>query len=90
MMEGDGAVRDPADDPDLCSLCGTYIGTPPGEEYCDACAREHGMKPPIVRCMHCGQRAPEDQMKQIDVSPPDEFYPDIEHLCRDCSGDADE
>lgn len=81
--------RDPEDNPFDCSLCGCYLGSGKrlaGEEYCDACAREIGVKPPLRRCMECGQRAPEEQMKTIDVSPEDEYYPEIAYLCRGCSG----
>jgi hypothetical protein len=77
--------RDPAEDPDACSVCGTHIGRF-GREYCDGCAREIGVKPPIRRCVHCGQRGPEEQMESIDVSTDDEYYPKFKFLCRSCSG----
>jgi hypothetical protein len=77
--------RDPTEDPQACSVCGVYIGFV-GDEYCDGCAREIGAKPPLAQCMGCGQDAPQEQMKAIDVSPPDEYYPTIRYLCRDCSG----
>jgi hypothetical protein len=80
--------RDPTDDPAACSLCGVHIGTFDGE-YCDPCAREYGAKPPMRRCMGCGRDAPQEQMEAIDVSPPDEYYPDIQYLCGDCSGDGE-
>lgn len=81
----DGLDRpDPEDDPFACSLCGCHIGQFSGD-YCDGCARDIGLKPPLRRCTHCGQRAPEDRMKAIDVSLPDEYYPTIEYLCRACS-----
>ena len=90
MPEDATRQRDPADDPQACSRCGVYIGSFPRDEYCDGCARELGLKPPMVRCMGCGQRAPQDHMDPIDVSPPDEYYPEIEYLCPSCSdGDAD-
>lgn len=77
--------RDPTEDPQACSRCGVYIGAL-GDDYCEPCAREYGSKPPMRRCMGCGQDAPQEQMKTIDVSPPDEYYPEIEYLCHDCSG----
>jgi len=77
--------RDPTEDPSACSKCGVHIGTFSGE-YCDACAREIGAKPPMQRCLGCGQDAPQEQMKTIDVSPEDEYYPDIRYLCPGCSG----
>jgi len=40
----------------------------------------------MVRCTACGRRAPEDHMEQIDVSAPDEYYPEFEYLCPSCSG----
>jgi len=76
--------RDPADDPNLCSHCGTYIGFS-SEDYCDPCARELGVKPPMERCLDCGQRAPQEEMESIDVSQPDEYYPEIRYLCPGCS-----
>jgi len=81
--------RDPAEDPRACSQCGVHIGFR-GGEYCDPCAQDIGAKPPIQRCIHCGQRAPQELMKAIDVSTDDEYYPKIRYLCRDCSvGDDD-
>lgn len=77
---------DPVDDLRLCSKCGVYIGWPPDDDYCDGCAREIGAKPPLRRCIHCGQRGPEEKMAEIDVSAPDEYYPTFEYLCRSCSG----
>jgi len=91
MPEGDTERPDPTEDPRACSRCGVHIGGFSGDEYCDGCARELGVKPPMVRCMACGRRAPEDHMEGIDVSPPDEYYPEIEYLCQSCSGgDRDE
>jgi len=79
---------DPGEDPTLCSKCGVHIGAF-GGEYCDPCEREIGAKPPIRRCVHCGQRAPQDQMEAIDVSTDDEYYPEFEYLCRGCAGGED-
>ena len=82
----DGTKRpDPTEDPRACSVCGVYIG-PFGDDYCDGCAREIGAKPPLERCIGCGQRAPQERMKAIDVSLEDENYPEIRYLCRGCSG----
>lgn len=95
LFDGDRPLRadggqtdrpDPEDDPSVCSLCGTYLGTF-SEEYCDGCAREIGAKPPLRRCIECGQRGPEEQMRAIDVSLEDEYYPTFEYLCRGCGGD---
>lgn len=77
---------DPADDPTLCSVCGVYLGSFPNEDYCDGCAREIGAKPPLRRCVECGTERPEENMVAIDVSPPEEYYPTFEYLCRGCSG----
>lgn len=87
MSDADGDVdrRDPTEDANACSRCGVYIGSFPREEYCESCAREVGAKPPMQRCMGCGRDFPEEEMKQVDVSPPDEYYPTFRHLCRDCS-----
>ncbi|NLV08741.1 hypothetical protein GOC74_02155 [Halomicrobium mukohataei] len=77
--------RDPTEDPRSCSRCGVHIGLG-GDDYCDPCAREIGAKPPIRRCMGCGQQAPEEQMESVDVSGPEEYYPKFEYLCSACSG----
>lgn len=79
--------RDLRDDPQACSRCGIHIGYI-GDEYCDPCARELGAKPPMQRCMGCGRDAPQEQMDTIDLSGEDEYYPEIEYLCRDCSGES--
>jgi hypothetical protein len=71
-------------DPAACSLCGTHIGAF-GGEYCDPCARDIGAKEPLRTCLECGQRGPGEQMTSIDVSPPDEYYPEIKYLCRSCA-----
>lgn len=92
-VEIDGGVssdgterRDPTEDPCACSRCGVYIGSFPREEYCDGCARELGLKPPEQRCTGCGDYAPEEAMERIDVSGPEELYPEFEYLCPSCSG----
>jgi hypothetical protein len=83
---GDGVKQwDIREDPAACSKCGVHIGAF-GGEYCDPCSREIGANPPIRRCMSCGRDAPEEQMDTVDVSPEHEYYPDIRHLCRGCSG----
>lgn len=79
------AQRDPTEDPQACSMCGVHIGLL-GDDYCDPCAREIGAKPPMERCMHCGRDAPQEQMKAVDISHGDEYYPVIRYICRSCSG----
>lgn len=76
--------RDPKNDPSACSVCGVHIGAF-GDDFCDGCAREMGEKPPIRRCVQCGQRGPEPTMEAIDVSGSDEYYPTFEYLCRGCA-----
>jgi len=89
VPDQDTQQPDPTDDARACSMCGVAIGLF-GDDYCDGCAREIGVKPPIRRCVHCGQRGPEEDMTVIDVSGPEEYYPEFEYLCRSCSdGDAD-
>ena len=78
--------QDPTESPQMCSRCGVYIGGFSSGEYCDPCAREIGAKPPMQRCFGCGRDAPQEQMETIDLSDPDEYYPEIAYLCRDCSG----
>jgi hypothetical protein len=40
--------------------------------------------------MGCGQRGPQERMKAVDISQPDEYYPTIRYLCGSCSGGSDE
>jgi len=75
--------RDPAEDPRACSLCGAHIGFG-SDDYCDGCARDLGVKPPLRRCVHCGRRRPEESMEAIDVSESDEYYPTFDYLCPSC------
>lgn len=86
-LVADGGIErpDPTDDPRACSKCGVHIGFG-GDEYCDGCARDVGAKPPLAQCMSCGQQAPQEQMEPVDVSPEDEYYPDVRYLCWRCSG----
>jgi hypothetical protein len=82
----DGTERlDPTEDPRACSRCGVHIGFL-GDDYCDPCAREIGAKTPMERCLQCGRNAPQELMESVDISTPDEYYPTIRYLCRDCSG----
>jgi len=88
--EEDAQRRDPMDNPTACSKCGVHIGLSQ-DDYCESCAREVGAKPPLQRCLHCGDRLPQEQMESVDISGPDEYYPEIRYFCRDCSGgDGDE
>jgi hypothetical protein len=82
---GDDGGRDRREDPSACWTGGVHTGAF-GDEYCDPCAREISVKPPMQRCVGCGRDAPGEEMKTIDVSPDDEYYPEIRHLCRSCSG----
>jgi hypothetical protein len=77
--------RDLSEDPYACSLCGVHIDVFSGE-YCDPCAREIGEKPPMRRCMGCGRDYPQEWMDSVDISPAEEYYPEIRYLCGDCSG----
>jgi len=82
----DGTERpDPIEDPTACSKCGIHIGML-DDEYCDSCVREIGAKPPMERCLHCGRNAPQELMESVDISTPDEYYPEVRYLCQDCSG----
>jgi hypothetical protein len=83
----DADRRDPADDLSACSKCGVHIGSF-GDEYCEPCAREIGAKPPMERCMHCGQDLPRERAESVDISGPDEYYPEIRYLCPGCPGGA--
>jgi len=86
MTDGGVDRRDPTEDPAACSMCGCHIGYGRGDEYCDGCARDVGAKPPMRTCMGCGQTGPQEEMEAVDVSPEDEYYPDIQYLCRSCGG----
>jgi len=77
---------DPRNDPNACSKCGVYIGSFPDDDYCEPCAREIGVKPPMERCLHCGQDAPQEVMEPINLAGDDEYYPKIKYLCGGCSG----
>jgi len=77
--------RDPTEDARACSRCGVHIGLW-SDEYCDPCAREIGVRGEMIQCMGCGQDGPEEHMESVDISEPDEYYPTIRYLCRDCSG----
>lgn len=77
--------RDPADDPRACSMCGVHIGAF-GDDYCEPCARDIGTKPPMERCMHCGEDVPREQAESIDISADEEYYPEIRYFCPSCSG----
>jgi hypothetical protein len=80
---------DPADDPKACSKCAVHIGLWNGD-YCDGCEREMGLKPPMTRCFGCHELYPQEKMDRIDLSDPDEYYPQFQYLCGSCSGgDAD-
>jgi len=85
MSGFDSYDRPPEEDPVLCSKCGVHIGLF-GDEYCEPCARDLGTKPPLERCLGCGQDAPRDLMESVDVSSPDDYYPDFRYLCPNCSG----
>jgi len=85
VADGGSEPRDPTEDPRACSRCGVHIGFMT-DNYCDPCAREIGARGDMVRCMGCGQDGPEEQMESVDISEPDEYYPTIRYLCRDCSG----
>jgi len=84
----DGCVDqpDPTADTAACSMCGCHIGYGGSDAYCDGCARDVGAKPPMRTCRGCGQTGQEEQMEAVDVSPEDEYYPDIQYLCRSCGG----
>jgi len=88
-----------------CSDCGTtaslrYKPEKPVNEQsrptiCDRCA-DFRLKQATtyVRCEYCGQRLRERDADAVNVSAPDEYYPGIIHLCRDCqtttNGDSNE
>lgn len=54
-------------------------------DYCEGCEREVGIKPPLRRCESCGNEYPEERMEALDVSEPDEYYPEFIYLCGGCS-----
>ena len=85
VTDGGTERRNPTEGPRACSRCGVHIGFL-GDNYCDPCAREIGARGEMVRCMGCGQDGPEEHMESVDISEPDEYYPTIRYLCRDCSG----
>ncbi len=75
------AQRDPENDPFACSLCGCYLGEAArvsGEDYCESCRHDDEQ---YVRCEACGDRLPEWRATGVDVSPPDEYYPEFIYFC---------
>lgn len=84
MNSGRADRPDPSEDPRACSVCGVYIGFR-GDDYCDGCSREIGAKPPLRRCVECGNRGPEERVKAIDISCDGEYYPEFVYLCRGCA-----
>jgi len=66
-------------------------------DECRDCGRDlniqsHGPSCPrrSVLCEGCGSYVPARQAKQVDVSPPDEYYPETIHTCPSCTVDDDE
>lgn len=83
---------DPEDDPFACSICGCYLSELQrvrGDDHCESCKREHDPTHVIHNCLGCGREALQEQMEAIDISPPDEYYPEVRYLCRDCDGDTE-
>lgn len=84
-------ARDPENDPFACSLCGEFLGETKrvrGDDYCDACKREHADQHALRACTACGREAPPNLMESFDASREDDYYPDIKYVCADCAGDA--
>jgi len=92
---GDGGSNsesqpDPDDDPFACSLCGCYLGEltrVQGNDYCDAC--QHDTKEYVV-CDTCGDRLPQSRATSVDVSPPDEYYPELIYYCPEHAPSTDD
>ena len=55
----------------------------PAEQTCPHCDEPVGSR--ATYCMHCGRDGPRDQMEEVDISTPDEYYPEIRYLCGSCS-----
>lgn len=77
---------DPEDDPFACDICGHYLSELKRlkGELCDSCQREYEPSPSMATCVGCGRYASTEHMEAIDVSPPDDYYPKVEYVCRDC------
>lgn len=87
MSQREAERPDPEDDPFVCSRCGVFLGCgPQGSEYCDSCRREFDREHCWASCHGCGREASTEHMEAIDISPADEYYPEIVHVCRDCQG----
>lgn len=77
-----------------CDDCGIGWGPFTGyvdtdEETGDAELVTDGGEQTVV-CYGCGAYVQRRQTEDIDVSPPDEYYPDMRALCPDCSGDSED
>lgn len=80
----------PEDDSFACSLCGCYLGERKrlqGDEYCDAC--QHDTEDAVV-CETCGDRVPRSRATGVDVSSPDEYYPEYVYFCPTHAPDSGE
>jgi hypothetical protein len=43
-----------------------------------------------VQCERCGSYVPVRAAKQVDVSPPEEYYPETIHVCPSCTVDDED
>lgn len=60
---------------DTCADCGRDLAL---RSHASDCSQL------VVRCEECGERVAQGQTNQIDVSLPDEYYPEFIHLCHAC------
>lgn len=67
-------------DPDTCGDCGRDLRV---RSHAHDCPRRE------VTCEGCGGYVPQRVTTVIDLSPPDEYYPEIRHLCPNCDGSDD-
>jgi hypothetical protein len=57
---------------------------------CDECrSQREARATSYVRCEDCGDRVPEARATGLDVSPPDEYYPEFIHFCPGCAPSDD-
>lgn len=90
----DSERSDPADDPLACSRCGTYLSDAKrvrGDDYCDACQYELNGGRGWVHCHLCGEMLPFEHADSIDISEPEDYYPETRPVCpsHDTGGDGD-
>lgn len=68
----------------------TPVSEQPRPSVCDQCRSQREARATnYVRCEDCGDRVSEARATGLDVSPPDEYYPEFIHVCPGCAPSND-